>query len=299
LIHYLCTREHSYTLESFLKVWAPDLRGRFCLVTYQDLAAGLPAPRPGVYIFADLERLTPVGMQIATQFCRSLDPLGLRARVLNDPAHVLRRYELLRALHETWINSFDAYRVTEARRPRSWPVLLRREFAHDGAIGGLIDTSAQLDQAVAAAEKQGEPLDGLLVVEFRDTVDDRGVYRKYGAFTIGNRLIPRHLLLSRQWCVKEPDLLEPEHIEEELRYVRSVPREADEVRRVFQLARIDYGRVDYGFYGDRLQVWEINTNPVLVQAASANPGAPRREANERFAALAREAFLALDSPFTS
>ena len=293
LIHFLCTREHSYTLKEFLESWAPDFAERFDLIAYVDVASGPPAPRPGTYVFADLERLTPVGMQVATRFRRSLDVLGADVRVLNDPGRVLRRFELLRTLHDAWINSFDAYRMTEARRPRSWPVLLRREHNHSGPIGELLETSARLDEAMAALVSRGESLDGVIAVEFRDTADEGGVYRKYGAFAIGERILPRHVLFSRKWCVKEPDLVQPEHIDEELRYVRSFPHLAD-VRRIFQLARIDYGRIDYGFYGDRLQVWEINTNPILVTTAHAAPGTPRREANERFAALAREAFLALD-----
>jgi hypothetical protein len=30
---------------------------------------------------------------------------------------------------------------------------------------------------------------------------------------------------------------------------------------IFQLARVQYGRIDYSTIGDRIQVWEINTNP--------------------------------------
>ena len=37
-----------------------------------------------------------------------------------------------------------------------------------------------------------------------------------------------------------------------------------ELREIFRLARIDYGKIDYAVLGDRLQVWEINTNPTLA-----------------------------------
>jgi hypothetical protein len=293
LIYYLSTREHLYTLGQFLESWAPELADRFVPVAYQEIVSGLTRPQPGTYIFADLERLSSAALQAVAQFRHSLAPLGERVRVLNEPSRVLRRYDLLRTLYDSWINSFDAYRLTEKRRPRSWPVLLRREWDHSGAIGGLIGTSAHLDAVVQALLARGESLDGLIVVEFRQTADAHGVYRKYGAFLIGGRILPRHVLFSRQWCVKEPELTEPAQIEEELRYVQSFPH-ADEVRRIFKLAAIDYGRIDYGFYGDRLQVWEINTNPMIVTTVSAAPGAPRREANQRFTALAREAFVALD-----
>jgi hypothetical protein len=298
VIHYLCTQEHSYTVGQLLAWWAPDLAGRFRLVPYDDVLAGTARPMPGVHIFADLERLPARTLQAAIAFRASLEPLGDRARVLNDPARVLRRYDLLRTLHASWINSFDAYRVSESRRPRSWPVLLRREDDHNGPVGELLETKAELDEAVAALVARGESAERLIAVEFRNTADAQGTYRKYGAFLIGDHVIPRHVLISREWCVKDPDLLEPEHIEEELRYVSSFPH-ANEIRRVFKLARIDYGRIDYAFYDGRLQVWEINTNPMLATMESAVPGAPRREANERFVGLAREAFLALDAPFVT
>ena len=293
MIRYICSRQHLYTLEQFVVSWLPDLASRFQVIPYESIPSGVPA-RPGTYIFSDLERLTPRGIQLAVTFRRSLDTLGEQVRVLNDPTRVLRRYDLLRALHDAGINSFDACRVTEERRPRSWPVLLRREFDHAGPIGDLVENAAELDDALAALVETGESLEGVIAVEFRDTADEHGVYRKYGAFLVGGRVIPRHVLFSRHWCVKNPDLLEPEHIDEELRYVETFPH-ADDVRRVFELARIDYGRIDFALLGGRLLVWEINTNPILVTTASAAPGAPRRPANERFAALAREAFLSLDA----
>jgi hypothetical protein len=296
VIHYLCTRKHLYTLGQYLRAWAPDLRQRFQLIPYESLPGAFPPPRPGVYVFADLERLRPRGMALATSFRHTLDALGEHARILNDPQVVLRRYELLRALYDSWINSFDAYRIHEARRPRSWPVLLRREFDHSGPIEDLVPSGAAYDDALARL-RVNRQTEGVIAVEFRDTADERKVYRKYGAFLFGNRLVPRHVLFSRRWCVKDTDLLEPEHIAEELLYLETFPR-AEEVRRIFAIARVDYGRIDYAFYGDRMQVWEINTNPFLVYAKSAEPGAARREANERFAAQAREAFLALDAPFS-
>jgi hypothetical protein len=50
---------------------------------------------------------------------------------------------------------------------------------------------------------------------------------------------------------------------EEFEYVRSNPHH-DWLRQVFRVAHIEYGRIDYGFVGDRPQVWEINLFPTLV-----------------------------------
>src|SRR3546814_10272912 len=47
--------------------------------------------------------------------------------------------------------------------------------------------------------------DTLLITEFCDTQDDRGLYRKYSAFNVGGRIIPRHLHFSRSWQVKRSE----------------------------------------------------------------------------------------------
>jgi hypothetical protein len=35
--------------------------------------------------------------------------------------------------------------------------------------------------------------------------------------------------------------------------------------RIFDRAGITYGRIDYGLLSGRIQVWEINTNPMVIQ----------------------------------
>ncbi len=51
---------------------------------------------------------------------------------------------------------------------------------------------------------------------------------------------------------------------------------ADILRRVFEMAGIEYGRADWGIVGGKVQVYEINTNPQI----SADPGStnPTRRA---------------------
>ncbi len=59
------------------------------------------------------------------------------------------------------------------------------------------------------------------------------------------------------------DIQAPETAREELDYVRSNPH-AEELREIFELARIDYGRIDYSVVDGCIQVWEINTNPMIL-----------------------------------
>jgi len=74
--------------------------------------------------------------------------------------------------------------------------------------------------------------------------------------------------------VKLADLELPELLEEELEYVRTNPHAAM-LEEIFDLAGIEYGRVDYGLRDGRPQVWEINTNPA-VASSSPEEAFPRR-----------------------
>jgi hypothetical protein len=61
------------------------------------------------------------------------------------------------------------------------------------------------------------------------------------------------------------------------------------------MARLEYGRIDYSLLGGKPQVWEINTNPIVMQ----EPGRydPRHlPAQEWFAPRICRAFDAVDGP---
>ena len=53
-----------------------------------------------------------------------------------------------------------------------------------------------------------------------------------------------------EWAFEEREFLEKnEH--------------ADEIKMIFELAKVEYGRIDYALLNGKLQVWEINTNPTI------------------------------------
>ncbi|MGH7264503.1 MAG: hypothetical protein ACREMB_06550 [Candidatus Rokuibacteriota bacterium] len=235
----------------------------------------LRAPRrakPGTYIFADLELLSPADLQKAVVLWQSLADGGPGIRLLNHPARSMRRYELLRTLHERGINRFDVYRLTEARWPAQYPVFLRREGDHGGPTSPLLRTRRELEGALHALRRSGEVRDGVVVVEFCDTADARGLYRKYGAFVVGDRVFPKSLQFSRHWVQKGSDLHDAELLREERAYVEGNPHE-EALRRIFQLARIEYGRMDYALLDGEIQVWEINTNPTVTSHGPRRIGA--------------------------
>ena len=49
---------------------------------------------------------------------------------------------------------------------------------------------------------------------------------------------------------------------------------AGHLKKVFDLANIEYGRADFGIYQGRVQIYEINTNPNLAPACE-HPSATR------------------------
>jgi hypothetical protein len=49
---------------------------------------------------------------------------------------------------------------------------------------------------------------------------------------------------------------------EELEYVQRNPHE-EELREIFAIANIDYGRIDYSILDGKVQTWEINLNPTI------------------------------------
>ena len=65
------------------------------------------------------------------------------------------------------------------------------------------------------------------------------------------------------------------------------------VRRAFELAETEYGRVDFGIVGGSVQVYEINTNPIMRKVKD-HPNADRLESDRRWRARYAEALAAID-----
>src|SRR5262249_60618286 len=99
------------------------------------------------------------------------------------------------------------------------------------------------EAAVLAFERKDHRREHLLVVEFCDSVDHSGIYRKYGAFIVGDRIIPKSVQFGRHWVQKSADLKTPDLVQEEAEYVERNPHEAC-LREIFRLAGIEYGRMD-------------------------------------------------------
>src|SRR5205823_7718946 len=83
-----------------------------------------------------------------------------------------------------------------------FPVFIRDEGDHGGSLTTLLYSTSEVSDALAQLLKEGRNARQLLIVEFCDTADASGVYRKYSVFTIAGKVIPRHLIFSRNWVLK-------------------------------------------------------------------------------------------------
>ena len=289
MIHFFA--EFPRTLTGFVDSWAPELRPRLQTVSYS--RSLFLNPRKGACIFADLERLPAWKLSLGKRFVRRSAGHSSAPLILNDPNCYLGRFELLRLLHQRGINSFRVFRIDDRNTGVKFPVFLRSEIDHRGPITGLLRSSTELNRALSRLSFGARfRKRHLMIVEYCDCRDATEAFRKYSVMNINGTLIPRHILFSRDWVTKKPDLVSEATAAEEQEFMRCFPHNR-QVAEVFQLAGVNYGRIDYGFVDGRIQVWEINTNPIVVpRRETVNP--LRLPAQTNSARRIAEALLSLD-----
>ena len=168
-------------------------------------------------------------------------------------------------------NSFGVRRASEFLGCRNFPVFLRGDLDHNGSLSPLLHTRRELVGALVKVLYNGYHLRDLIVVEYSDTVDASGIFRKYSAFIVGDRVLPHTLMHNNNWITKSNGrLINATTAREEIDYVRNNPHDSW-LRETFALAKIRYGRIDYGLRDGEPQVWEINTNPTIIRRPGGDP----------------------------
>jgi hypothetical protein len=281
LIIVLTTRNHSYTHTVLAKEARFDLR----LMSYDD-AFRRRRFRTATYIFTDLDRLHYWELELAAHLYRQLNADGLRT--LNDPARVSQRFKLLRQLKSCGINEFDAWSLNDIGRPPRYPVFLRTSAAHRTVLTGLLENEQALDRAIAQAVAQGLPERELMVVEYCAEPLAPGLFRKLSVFRIGECMVGWTCVHDNQWVAKYGvnGIAGQELYDDEFRIVRDNPY-GEALRKVFEIAHIDYGRADFGLVRGRPQTYEINTNPSIDE-----PGPHPFETRVKASLLSYERLLA-------
>jgi hypothetical protein len=273
MLRFLIARGHAYTLRALARLegtpriecWNYDYA--FARRTWR----GIPT------VFTDIDRLSAFERELAGHLFRSLREADVR--VYNDPSRVKTRFALLRALHEAGINDFNAYRVEEKIRPARFPVFLRRDAGHGHPLGGLLADPDAAGRAVESALAQGIPESALLLVEYCAEPIAPGIFCKHNVMRAGKRMQLLPAVYQEDWLVKYGTLgLAPDAVYRAERDAVAANVFPEVVEQAFEIAHIDYGRIDYGLAQGRVQVYEINTNPKLG-SETAHPNADRVDAS--------------------
>ncbi|MEZ5831180.1 MAG: hypothetical protein R3D05_08360 [Dongiaceae bacterium] len=287
MLRFVATRSHRYTTWPLRRIFG---RSNVSVWHYDRLFRqhSLPA---GTWVFTDHERLDPYELRLAAEIARLLRAGG--AQLLNDPARVRCRVDLLRALHRAGINRFSAWRADEAPQPDRFPVFIRAECDHLLPHSGLLHDQGELDAALEDLKERGEPLRGLAVITQAAEEIRPGLWRKYSAFRVGDQVFAHHQVVDYQWVVKmgnakrlRKESALNELVAEENEFVRG-NHHVGTLRQAFEIAGIQFGRADFGLVDGRPQIYEINTNPML--GLSDQAGIPLRDETLR---LAKERLLA-------
>jgi hypothetical protein len=290
MIVFLTTATHSYTHRALI---GADAGLEIGVMNYAQAQERRQFPR-ATYVFTDLDRLPTESLNASAQLYLQLRGQGVR--VLNNPARVLSRYGLLRALFRRGVNRFNAYRIEEGVMPRRWPVFLRTDGTHEGPLPELYGNPEVLKAGIESAIAQGLPLSRLLIVEFMAEPARPGLYRKLSCFRIGPASVAHTCVHDTDWVVKlgKLGITPPDLYEDELRIVRDNPYGVA-VAQAFETADIEYGRVDFGIVNGKLEIYEINTNP-HIKLTVEHPSPTRIESCRVFGRNFLAALRAVDSP---
>jgi hypothetical protein len=260
-VHLLVNVGFDGPLQALIRRWDGVLSRSVRISSYQSLLvmSGVPA---GTYVFCDLDRL-PRGDHEGVLALWDTLHASAAAHLVNDPRRVRLRYALLRHLFQLGVNDFNVYRADEDLTDVRYPVFVRCENDHGGPRTPLLHDRTALDAALARLRSRRSWRSQLIVTECAAQPDADGLFRKYGAVLVNGDVIPWHVIASRSWLVKSSTRETSDGLrDEQRRYIADNPH-VDHIRAAFDAANIEYGRIDYGMSGDRMRVFEINTNPAL------------------------------------
>ena len=261
MIHFFVPAAQEFTIKDYVDLFGRELREDIRIFHYEDLVHQREFFK-GTYVLAGLDQLNVGLAQLLLEIYWQLNQIK-GFRFLNHPRNTLQRFDLLKKLHDVGRNDFRAVQAQGDLQGLRFPVFLREQSLHDGPISPLLNSGREIREALGRVLVQGHKLKNLLIVEFCDTSNGTGFYRKYAAFIVGKRVIPRSLNYGRQWMLKhsETEFTMP-MVQEELEYVSTNPHE-QQLREVFELAQVEYGRIDYAIKHNRVQTWEINLHPTI------------------------------------
>lgn len=283
-IYYFSTAKHIYTLGIFSTFHGADIAPSMHLIPYETL----PSIRnfgPGTFIFTDFDRMSSASRDALSRLTDRLAAHG--CPVLNHPTATLRRFDLLRQLHRAGLNNFNVYRLPDWREARHFPVFIRRENTHQLPTTNLLPDAHALERAIGMLTERNMIAADMMIVEFGNRRAEDGRYRKYSAFKVGDLIYAQCCYLSSNWWIKfatadKGDAETAEHLD----YVATNPH-LDQLERIYDIAKIQYGRIDYCVVDGKVQTFEINTNPSIIHRDNATSSSEATYARPHEVALLR------------
>ena len=261
MIVIITVRGHEYTFAPLADGSYGFALPRVRTMTYDRLWMARRVPR-ATYVFTDIDRLAPWELRLAADLYQRMRTAKLKC--LNNPARVMSRVALLRALHLAGINPFDIYRADEQPRPARFPVFLRPEDFHRSPRPRLLADQAALEAALADRQHRFRPLRGTVVVEHCPARYDETLWCKWGTFRVADRMSVDHIGVEDHWFVKYGvwEMLTDTVVADEHDAVKT-NRFAADVGKAFEIAGIEFGRADHAVIDGRTVIYEINTNPKI------------------------------------
>ena len=260
MLFFLTKRRYDVTWRRCLEYSKTDpairreMLNRIRLLPYEKLFRMRSFPS-GAYVFGDLDRLSFDEVERAAAVWGSLADAQGGVGLHNHPIRMMRRFELLRHLYEQKFNSFNAYRLADFSSGCRFPVFIRAENDHRGSITPLLHTKEDLEDAIENLIARGKSKENKIIIEYVDTTDSSGLHHRYRSVVARSELLFTFFERSEEtWIVKnrgkEVPRSELEQVEPQL-------------QEILQLANVDFGCIDYAIIDDRLEVFEINTNPTI------------------------------------
>lgn len=267
MIYFLVTTRNSFPIRNFLRSRGKIFADRIRIIPWEQIGQ-LRDIRAGSFVFSDIDFLNSEQREIAKQIYNQLHNRYPHLRLFNNPEKVLLRYDLLKKMVALGINSFDVAHADGPLGHLRYPVFIREADRHTGPLTTLLYSTDEIKHELRKLNLLGYKTNRLLIIEYLDVADDNGIYSKYSAFVLGDRVMPRYLNFSRSWKVKSmvdanDDLMRSRRAEVET-YMQTNPHEAW-LKTIFAEAGITYGRADYALVNGKLQLWEINLNPMFVR----------------------------------
>ncbi|MGM0517777.1 MAG: ATP-grasp domain-containing protein [Pseudomonadota bacterium] len=184
-----------------------------------------------------LHRIARWGAATQTPVLNHPDSLG---RCSRQPLSVVLRRNGINTARVEHAPSREALLSLQDLR---YPLIIRQEFSHKGSSVRFVHN--RKDARLLDPKEFGS---STVAIEFFDYRGQDGRYHKYRAAMVGDHVVPRHAISSRDWNIhagSRRDDSEEFHIEEDRRYREGAMHEAETLLQAKSLTGLDYAIVDY------------------------------------------------------